>query len=123
VRDLELSHGADPIAELLAELDETEAEWSHGASLYGPGGLFEAQRKKTLAVIAMEIRESYEIKKQRSTNQLVDDMAHANKEYGTWLDRHEIERAKWLALDAHRDGIIMRINRGQAMLRVASRIL
>lgn len=56
------------------------------------------------------------------TDDLVDQKSHADKEYVKFLNDHIVRRAKWLALDAHRDSIVMRVNRGQAMLKVGARM-
>lgn len=53
---------------------------------------------------------------------LIDQLAHADKEYVKFLDSHIGRRAKWLALDAHRDSVVMRVNRGQAMLKIGARM-
>lgn len=120
--DMELSGGAEPLDGLLAELDETEAEWADGASLYGAGGLLNDKRKSYLSLIALRIRDELRESGSKITDDLVDQKSHADSGYRGFLDDHIVRRAKWLALDAHRDGIVMRVNRGQAMLKVGARM-
>lgn len=122
VSDMERSNGAEPLDGLLAELDDTEAEWADGASLYGAGGLFNDKRKSYLSSIALRIRDELRESGGKITDDLVDQRSHADKEYRKFLDDHIVRRAKWLALDAHRDGIVMRVNRGQAMLKIGARM-
>lgn len=122
VEDMERANGAEPLDGLLAELDETEAEWADGASLYGAGGLFNDKRKSLLSITALRIRDERAENGLKSTDAMIDDLSHADKEYRLFLDSHIGRRAKWLALDAHRDSIVMRVNRGQAMLKVGARM-
>ncbi len=117
----EQSFGAEPIDVLLSDLDNTEEEWADSAALFGAGGLFDAQRKAKLCTVAMEIRDMLFKQGGKATESLIDQMAHADKQYIEWLDDMQLRRAQWLAMDAHRDGLVLRINRGQAMLRVAAR--
>jgi len=122
VADMEMANGATPLDELLAELDESEAEWADGAALYGNGGMFNDKRKSLLSIIALRIRDERAGEGKKSTEDMIEQMAHADKEYVKFLDGHIGRRAKWLALDAHRDGIVMRVNRGQAMLKIGARM-
>lgn len=122
VADMEIANGAEPLDILLAELDESESEWADGASLYGAGGLFNDKRKSLLSVIALRIRDERAGAGLKSTEDLIDQLSHADKEYVKFLDSHIGRRAKWLALDAHRDSVVMKVSRGQAMLRIGARM-
>lgn len=108
---------------MLAELDKTESAWSEGAALYGPGGLFDAQRKAKLSVIGVELREMLTKQGGKVTESAIDQMAHADEGYLKFLDEHERLRADWLLLNAQRDAIMLRVQRGQALLRVNARMV
>lgn len=84
---------------ILQNLASTEDEWARGASLYGRDGLFDALRKVLLDTTALQIRDS---KSEKVTEAWIAQAAHADKEYGVWLDGHVVTRANWLALDAKR---------------------
>lgn len=122
--DMELSNGAEPLDELLAELDRTEDDWANGGALYGDRGLLGDLRKALLDATAMEIREQLlklNTTGQKITDGMIDQMAHADESYRQFLDEHVIRKAEWLKLDVQRKKIEMRINRGQAMLRLGAR--
>lgn len=122
--DMELSNGAEPLDELLAELDRTEDEWANGGALYGDRGLLGDLRKALLDATAMEIREQVlklNTTGQKVTDGMIDQMAHADESYRQFLDEHVIRKAEWIKLDVQRKKIEMRINRGQAMLRLGAR--
>ena len=119
--DAETSAGAEPLDELLAELDHTEGEWASLGALYGPGGTFDHLRKARLSVIALSIRDERVAKGEKVTDGLVDTLAHADSAYIAFLDGHTIARARYLELCAKRDGIMARVNRGQALIRYAAR--
>src|SRR4051812_29875596 len=118
-KEAQLAVGVEPIDELLAELEATQEEWARGASLYGPGGVFDAQRVAFLAVLALEHREVKQEGAKPLSDQHVKERAHADRRYTSWLRRQTAQRTDWLTLDAKRDAIIMRVNRGQGLLRVA----
>lgn len=97
--DMELSNGAEPLDELLAELDKTERAWAEGAALYGPGGLFDAQRKAKLSTIGVELRDMLTKQGGKVTESAIDQMAHADEGYLKFLDTNERLRADWLLLN------------------------
>lgn len=122
--DMELSNGAEPLDELLAELDATEDEWANGGALYGDRGLLGDLRKALLDATAMEVREQLlklNTTGQKITDGFIEQMAHADENYRQFLDEHVIRKAEWIKLDARRKKIEMRINRGQAMLKLGAR--
>lgn len=89
---------------LLHGLAATHEDWTHGATLFGPGGMYNDQRKRLLAVVACRIRDQWDDAAQgKYSEAALDRLAHADHEYGAWLDQREFERAKWLLLDAQRD--------------------
>lgn len=122
--DMELSNGAEPLDELLAELDRTEDEWANGGALYGDRGLLGDLRKALLDATAMEVREQIlklNTTGQKITDGMIEQMAHADEHYRQFLDEHVIRKAEWIKLDSQRKKIEMRVNRGQAMLRLGAR--
>jgi len=118
--DVERSMGVDPIDGLLAEFEATREAWATGAALYGPGGTFDNLRKVKLSIIECSIRDDYQAKGVKVTEAAIEQQAHADLAYTAWLDNHTVARANWLRLDAEREDVRMRINRGQAVLRSAA---
>ncbi len=119
---IEEGYGVDPIELLIHQLSETEEDWAKGAALFGAGGFANDVRKKILSVVMLRIRDALLNSGDKApTEKVLDAMAHADKQYTQWLDRQVVARAEWLRLDAQRDAIEMRCNRGQALLRVAGR--
>ena len=121
-KDAQLAVGAEPIDEIIAALDASEEQWAKGAALYGPGGLFDAQRVAMLAVIALWHRDDLQKRGQKVTDDLVKQLAHADPKYLKWLKQQTKQRTEWLMLDAERNGLMMVANRGQALMRVAGRV-
>ena len=119
---VEQDAGVEPAESLIHQLSETEEDWANGGALYGNGGFANDVRKKLLSVVMLRIRDSMLSGGEKApTEKVLDAMAHADKQYGEWLDRQVIAKAGWLRLDAQRNTIEMRFNRGQALLRVAGR--
>ena len=117
---LEVTHGVEPLGKLLDLLDACAEQWAEGAALYGPGGTFDHLRKTKLSVTALRIRDEKQAKGEKITEASIDQLAHADGEYIGWLDGQTTARAEWLSLDAYRQQVWARINRGQAMIRVAA---
>lgn len=123
VGDMELSVGARPLDEITAELDATEEEWSRLGALHGPFGKWDNLRKARLAIIAMKLREQTPpAGAAKWTDDLLDKAAHAHADYVELVDTATIEHARYLELDAKRDALMMAYNRGQGMIRLASRL-
>jgi hypothetical protein len=87
---------------LFQQLAESNEDWANGASLYGPGGLFDASRKARLALIAAEIRDGYAEKGEKVTEARIEELAHAHPDYQKWISTSTIDRARWLLCDAER---------------------
>jgi len=121
--DVERSMGVDPIDGLLAQLEATREAWATGAALYGPGGTFDNLRKVKLSIVECSIRDEKAEKGEKVTEASIEQQAHADLAYTAWLDNHTVARANWLRLDAEREDVRMRINRGQAVLRSAANFL
>lgn len=120
--DIERSLGAEPLEELLAELEANAEAWAHGGALFGAGGFANDQRKKVLSIVMLRIRDEFLQKGEKPpTEKILDAMAHADKRYTRWLDEQTIKRAEWLKLDAERDAIAMKVNRGQSLLKLGTR--
>jgi hypothetical protein len=99
----------DEAESLLQELGDSHSKWATGAARYGPGGTFDALRKRYLAVRSMQLRDTFAGKGEKVTESRLDEMAHGDDEYGTWLDQETSSRATWLTLDAERDSIKTRL--------------
>jgi len=121
--DVERSMGVDPIDGLLAQLEATREAWADGAALYDKNGTFDNLRKVKLSIIECSIRDDYQAKGVKVTEAAIEQQAHADLAYAGWLDSHTLGRANWLRLDAEREDVRMRINRGQAVLRSAANFL
>lgn len=118
----EQSYGVEPLDNLIAGLQEREEEWAYGSALFGPGGFANDVRKKVLSLVMLRIRDEMINKGEKApTEKVLDAMAHGDKQYTEWLDRQVIARAEWVKLDAQREAILLKVNRGQAMLRVVAR--
>lgn len=87
---------------VLQLLAESEDAWADGASLYGPGGLFDAQRKALVSVVMLRIRDELIGKGEKPTEKVLDAMAHADPTYTEFLGGHVTKRAGWLSLDSER---------------------
>ena len=92
----------DEAESLLQQLSETHAEWAQGAAKYGPGGTFDALRKRYISVQAMQLRDKYKTANEKVTEGRLEEEAHADEGYGEWLDDSTIKRAEWLTLDSQR---------------------
>lgn len=120
--DMELSNGAEPLDELLAELDAEEDAWADGGALFDVGGFANDVRKSMLSVVLLRIRDEILSKGEKSpTEKVLEAMAHADKQYKEWLDRQTIRKAEWMKLNAKRKKVEMRANRGQKMLSLGAR--
>lgn len=94
----------DEVDILLQGMSETHQEWANGAALFGPGGFANDQRKRMLAVVACDLRETWDDTKfGKLSESALDREAHRHEKYTQWLDAMELKRAKWLVLDAQRD--------------------
>lgn len=123
-QELEAAHGAEPMDELLQELSEITEEWAEGGALFGAGGFANDVRKKMLSIVMLRLRDDMLSKGEKApTEKVLDAMAHADKQYVDWLDRHVIRRAEWLKLDMKKTAIEMRANRGQSLLRLGSKVM
>lgn len=95
---------------LLQGLSQTHEAWATGATLFGPGGFANDQRKRLLSVVACRLREQWDEAKQgKYSEAALDRLAHADPAYGEWLDKREFERARWLLLDAQRDSQFIKL--------------
>jgi hypothetical protein len=120
--DMELSNGAEPLDELMAELDADEDEWADGGALFDSGGFANDVRKIMLSVVMLRIRDEILSKGERSpTEKVLDAMAHADKQYREWVDRQTLRKAEWMKLNSKRKRVEMRANRGQKMLSLGAR--
>lgn len=117
-----MSNGAEPLDELLAELDAEEDAWADGGALFDVGGFANDVRKSMLSVVLLRIRDEILSKGEKSpTEKVLEAMAHADKQYKEWLDRQTIRKAEWMKLNAKRKKVEMRANRGQKMLSLGAR--
>ena len=109
--------------QLIRELDDIKEEWSEGGALFGAGGFANDVRKKVLSIVMLRIRDELISKGEKPpTEKVLEAMAHADRQYTEWLDRHVVKRAEWLKLDVKKTQIEMRANRGQSLLKIGARV-
>lgn len=95
---------------LLQGLSQTHEAWAHGATLFAAGGFANDQRKRLLSVVACRVRAAWDDATHgKYSEAALDRFAHADTEYGNWLDKREFERAQWLLLDAQRDSQLIKL--------------
>lgn len=90
-------------------LSDTEKQWAEGAAMYGPGGSYNDLRKSYLAVRYLQLRDEAAAKNEKVTDALNNERAHADDEYGSWLDSRLSDHAAWRLLDAQRTTMVMRL--------------
>lgn len=79
--------------DLLQQLSATEDEWAQGAALFGPGGLFDANRKAKLSVIGLQIRDHRSESSEKTTEAMIEQLAHADDTYTDYLSEAVVARA------------------------------
>lgn len=118
--DVERGFDVEPIDDLLAQLSATEAEWAHLRALHGPYGKWDNLRKNLLSVVSLRVRQQPPpMGAIKWTDDLTEAAAHADEDYRAFVNNGVIEGAEFWQMDAEREGIWARINRGQALLRTA----
>jgi len=118
--ELEARAGITHLHILQARLDASRDEWSRLGALHGPGGKYDQLRKAMLDAIALRYRSACADAGTKVTESAITEYAHAADEYRVFLDRGVIDHARYLQIDAERDGIMTEINRGQALARFAA---
>lgn len=119
--DTEAAHGVDALDVLQARLDSTTEEWSKLGALHGPFGKYNDVRKSYLGATAVQLRDEWDTTKGKLTESQLEQLAHAHENYTAFVDQAVLDHARYLLLDAERDGIMQRIQRGNNILRVAAR--
>jgi Trp operon repressor len=110
--------GVEPIDALLGELARTTQEWAALFALHGPGGAWEAQRKALWCLLATEIRDAAATRGEKITEGAIEQRAHAHPRYIRFCDEAIVSRTRYAVLESERESLTMRVNRGQALLRV-----
>lgn len=118
--ELQLRAGIPPVDELLAKLSAMTRQWANHAALYDNFGLLDAERKKRLAVAALQIRAAKDAAGMRYTQAQVDDEAHAHPAYVKFLQECIEGKAEWLVAKDEMDAIRQRIQRGNVMAKFAA---
>lgn len=116
--DVERGFDVEPIDDLLAQLEATQAEWAHLRALHGPYGKWDNLRKNFLSVTMLKVRGGTPPNgAPKWTDDLTEAAAHADPDYQSFVANGVKEAAEYVTMDAEREGIWARINRGQALLR------
>lgn len=109
--------GLQPLEELLAERDVLVKKVSILRAKHGAFGTYDALRKIELAQIAQIIRAQAVMEPRKMTAAEIDDAAHSDGRYITFVTQATTERAQWAILENQIQGIADTIMRGQAVAR------
>lgn len=114
VADMEARAGIEPLDR---KLDRRAAMAAEYAELEAFRQQYNDRRKSNLAIRALQIRDEKNGKGEKTTEKLIEDMAHADPDYIAWLDDAALRLARREVLRADMDAIDMSIYRDQAILR------
>lgn len=111
----------EPLAKLHAEMDACKAAyvflWAH----YGPGGVWDHERKALLARLAQRARQELLEKGTKFTEAMIDEAARASEAYRVFLVTARENREDFERLDITLEQIRHRIRRGDSIQYLASR--
>ena len=92
--------GAESLDALQAERAELVSKVAPLSALYGPFGMWDAQRKRRLAVAELKCRNEAADRQEKMTDKMADAFAHADTDYVAFLDRSLTEKAEYEVLQA-----------------------
>lgn len=118
--ELQARAGIPSIDEALAERQELVRQWANHAALYDNFGMYEAERKRRLAIAALQVRDAKDKAGVRTTEKMVDDEAHAWPAYQQFISESIRGKAEWLVAKDKIDAITARIQRGNVVARFAA---
>lgn len=118
--ELQARAGLPPIDELLAERTALVAKWANHAALYDNFGMWDAERKKRLAIAALQVRKAKDDLGAKYTQGMVEDEAHAWPAYRQFLDESVTGKAEWLIAKDKMDAIGQRIQRANVLGKFAA---
>jgi hypothetical protein len=110
--EIEARVGVAPIETLIAELEETEGEWSRLWAMHGPGGTWDDHRRALRAVLSEEKRDAHQAATgKRLSNEEAEDRAMADPRYRACVSDGESSRTRFAVLESRRASIMERIRR------------
>lgn len=122
-RELESRAGVEPLDELLAQRQALVEQVAPLRALYGPFGVWDAQRKVELAKSQAIVRAEALAKGVKVTEAFIDEAAHAGDRYADFIIQSTEARANWIVLEEQIQAITDRIQRGNVLGRFASQEL
>lgn len=111
----------EPLAKLHHEMDQKKARYAALWALYGPGGVWEHDRKALLASLSQTARHALLASGLKFTEAMIDESARASGKYMECLGTAKKERTEFEMLDLELDQIRHRIRRGDSIQYLASR--
>jgi hypothetical protein len=85
-------------------------------ALHGPFGTWDAKRKQILEALKIRHRVELQAKQEKTTEGLIDALAHADPQYERFLDESTAAKAEYLTLDNELTEIAERIEGRNAAL-------
>lgn len=119
-RNREALHGVEPADVLLAQRDAAVEKLAPLFALYGPFGTAEHTRKTELARCRGIVQAKAVLEGERLTQDDLDMRARLHDDYLAFITQMTVGRADWFRLDQEVKGIEYRLNRGQALLKLAA---
>lgn len=116
--DAELRASVEPLDQLLDERQHLVEKVAHLWSLYGPGGTAESIRKNEQMRLQGMVRAMAVAAAQKVTEGGIEEAARSHADYLGLTARQTTERAEFFRLNAQLEAIDLKINRGQALLRM-----
>jgi hypothetical protein len=101
--------GAESLDALQAERLTLVRQSAALATLYGPFGMWDTQRKRRLSVAELKVRNEAADRSEKVTDKAVDALAHVDPEYVAFLERSLVEKADYLVLQVQIDALTERI--------------
>ena len=109
--------GVQPVDELLHQREMLISSHSTLLAKHQSYNIFDAERKKRLAVAALRVRDDLLAKGEKLTEKAVEDRAHADPAYQQFLSDWVVEGAQAVVVQDKIDAITERIRRGGLVMR------
>ena len=120
MQDAELRAGVEPIDQALQEWDVLVERASKLYGLHGSPLVWDARRKALCMAIRKRLRGEYMALKVVTTEGRLDEEAHADGDYVTFITQTISDRAALYKTEKALEALMFRIYRGQSLLRFAS---
>ena len=118
--ELQARAGLPDIDEALAERSALIGQWANHAAMFDAYGMFEVERKRRLAVAALQVRAAKDAIGAKYTQGMVEDEAHAWPAYTKFLNESITGKAEWLVAKDRIDAITQRIQRANVLAKFAA---